>query len=154
MPKFPDNPDFVASVQQEIVKRLKLLCLVPWQVILVTRKQDTHVGISEESRHTAFVSESAVRRVLAKKFYRKHVKLDPLLLTREGLITDVVTKAIQLGFNRRSPPAGIWQLYCPCCGEPCPVDGKRCILKQCGACCRWFARDALLLEAPKNKDKC
>ena len=149
MPKFPENPEFVASVQEQIKHRLEALSLVPWQVVLVTHKQDTHVVISEERPQTAFVSESCIRRLLAKKFYRKHIKLDPLLLTREGLITDVVTKAIQLGFNTRAPPpSGLWTLYCPSCGEVCPVNGKKCIVKQCGSCCRWFARDALLLDAP------
>jgi hypothetical protein len=126
MPKFPGNPEFVSSVQEEIERRLYSLCLVPWEVVLVTHKQNAHVVINEQRRHTVFISESAIRRLLAKKFYRKHVKLDPLLLTREGLITDVVTKAIQLGFNRRAPPsAGLWRLFCPCCGEACLLDGKK-----------------------------
>jgi hypothetical protein len=145
MPRFPDDAALVDEVKCEVERRLRLLTRRDWTAEVVTRKQGRHIAVCADRPHTILLSESSIRRLGAKKFYRAHKKMDPLLLTKEGLITDAVTKAIQGAFNlRKAGPGETWELRCPDCHGPCVVSAHRCILKQCMQCGSWFARDALV----------
>jgi len=151
MPRFPSDPQFVADVAQDIGDRLAILCRATWRVELMWDKQNSHVRVPEgqdaqTEKKTVHVSESAIRRLLVTRFYRKHTAVDPLLLSREGFIMDVVVKAIQYGFNTNisAQKTDITRatVICPECSSQCVLDEKKCILKQCDNCLMWFAKGA------------
>jgi hypothetical protein len=144
MPRYPDDEMLVREVQQEVARRLRLLTRRDWKVDdVTTEKQDRHVTVLGDQTRTILLSGSSIRRLLVKKFYRAHKKVDPILFSREGLITSAVTKAIQAAFNlRAASPGATWKIRCPECQHECALDAHVCIVKQCLGCTSWFARDA------------
>ena len=149
MPRYPVDPDFVEGIRHDVITRLETLTLRRWKVTVCPDLRNSHIRFpddssEEESSLHIIVSESAIRRLLVRNFYRD-MKTDRILLSRDGFISDVSIKAIQRRFNRvhdSLEPDSRALFRCPICSEDFLMVGRRWIVKQCPGCERWLAKGA------------
>lgn len=141
MPKYPADDAFIGNFKDDVERHLRLLTRENWTVELCQQKRPDHLRFFTRDARKLLVSESAIRRLLVKKFYRVHTALDPLLLTRQGLMMDIVTRTIRQRFAK--PELNKKHLRrCPECLTVVTMNADICIYKQCDGCNAWFARDA------------
>lgn len=144
MPKFPEDPAFVAQICEDIAQRLQALTCLDWKVTPCPLPHGTHVVPPAPGERTVLVSEVAIRRLLVRKFYRP-LCIDRILLSRSGLVSDVAIKVIQSSVN--SPvdgdtPSTEKMYQCPRCEAQFAMSGTKWIIKQCPICDQWLARGA------------
>ena len=131
MPALPHSPTFVREVIDDVGLRLERVTGSEWTVNVRLRMRNHLMKIDESSR-TVLISETAIRRLLPHRSYRKRTTVDPLLMTREGLISTVLHEVIKRYDSL--PPDSVHHWLCGRCTKSFSLPGNDWVFRTCEQC--------------------